>query len=363
VKILYLGRYNLSEELTGPEKVAKRIYNESSKTYEASFVEYFFNGAEYGIKKKLFGYENIDKDKHIYRLGIFEVISFFLRFRPEIIHIMTFERFAVLAFFYKVFSRVKIIYNVHGVAAYENVEHKNVSSALKLKDSFCEKLFMKFSDKLLFLSENQFGIAKKYYQIKKEKVKIINNGIDEEFKRGYLRENNPGVPSLLFIGDSDRKDKNFDCLYSILENIKIECNLYIIGNFNTSRFETQVGKVNIIPAEKMDTASLVKFLSDKDIFISSSSYDTFSIATAECMSMGLVPVVTDTTGISKLIKDGENGFIVKHDNGTALADKINILLDNKNVRKKMAVEASKIYSLLKWDSIFASYQKIYKEVC
>ena len=358
MKVLYIGRYNTSEELSGPEKVAKRIFAESSKQNETVFVEYFFDGTIYGVMKKLFGCQK-EGDSKIYRLGLFRILPFLFRFRPQIIHIITFERFAVIVYLYKIFFNVKIIYNVHGVAVYENKNLKNVSSPLKSKDAFSEKILMKFSDTLLFLSEIQLNHAKKYYNPKKTKVQFINNGVDEQFqfKNKHTKKNK--FPSLVFIGDSERKDKNFNFLYSILNSIEYKCTLYILGSFNPLRFNTLIGNVTIIPVNRMDRDSLAKFLSDKDVFVSPSSYDTFSIAAAECMSLGLVPVVTNTTGISKLIIEGKNGFVVKHGDETALTEKINLLLKDAGLKTEMSKKSSEIYNELNWNKVFKSYQNIY----
>lgn len=360
MKILYIGRYNKSEELTGPEKVAKRIFSLASKENETAFLEYYFDGSKYGINQKLFGYENVspDIDLKVYRMGLFRILTFLFKFKPDVIHIITFERFSVIAYFYKIFSKVKIVYNVHGVAVYENANFKNVSSSLNFKDSFCEKIFMKQSNLLLFLSEHQLSIARKYYELKKEKIKFINNGIDEEFNNKKLLQT--VIPSLVFIGDSDRKDKDFNFLYSNLNKLNHECNLFVVGKFSNTLYKTKVGNVTIITVDKMNRDALVNYLLDKNIFISSSFYDTFSIAAAECMSLGLVPILTDTTGISKLIRNGENGFVINYGDGVSLADKINFLLENQDLWRTMSQKASEIYDVLNWNTVYIDYQNIYK---
>lgn len=365
MNIIYIGRYNESEEISGPEKVAKRIFNLAEKEHNTAFIEYFFDGTKYGIIKKLFGYENTyEGDKrNIFRLGLFRILPFIIKFKPEILHIITFERFSLVAYLYKIFTRARIIYSVHGIAKYENKNFKKLTHALKTKDAFCEKIFISFSDMFLFLSIHQLNIAKKYYKIKDSKIRFINNGIDKEFSAAaILHEVHNDVRSLVFIGDSDRKDKDFNFLYSSLEKISEKCNLYIIGKFNKDKYKTKIGNVSIIAVDRVSKDLLIKNLIDKDIFISSSFYDTFSIAAAECMSMGLVPIVTDTTGISKLIANGENGYIVKHGNRSELAERINTLLKNNILRKEMSCKAVQIYKQLNWENIFSSYEKVYNEL-
>ncbi len=364
MKIAYIGRYNPTEELTGPEKVAKRIFGKSAEQNESIFIEYYFDGSVYGIRKKLLGKEIIDYSNglKIYRMGILKIIPFLIKLKPDLIQIITFERFSILAYLYKAFSKVKIFYNVHGVAVYENENFKNVSASLKIKDSLCEKIFLKFSDKLLFLSDYQLSIAKKYYTIKKNQLEFISNGIDEEFHYKTRSVSTSNIPSLVFIGDSDRKDKDFNFLYSSLSMINTDCKLFLLGKFDKSMYKTVVGNVEIVNVSKMNKSELVNFLSDKDIFVSSSFYDTFSIAAAECMSSGLVPIVTDHTGISGLIKNSENGFVVRHGDVNEMAGKINLLLENPELRKTISEDAGKIYAELNWGKVYSSYEKIYKSL-
>ena len=70
-KVVFIGRFNKSEILSGPEKFAKRIAQKHSQINETQFIEYFFDGNIYGIKDKLFGKET---DKYgnieIIKLGI-----------------------------------------------------------------------------------------------------------------------------------------------------------------------------------------------------------------------------------------------------------------------------------------------------
>ena len=364
-KVLYVGKYNESENLTGPEKVAKRIFEQSSKKSETFFLEYFFDGKQYGLGKKLFGSEVVEKinGSKVLRLGIFKIPFFLIKHRPEIIHIITFERFAVLCYLYKLISRVRIVFNVHGVVVYENQKHREVSPAQKRKDLFSEKIFMKFSDKLLFLSEATVKIAKNIYHINERKIEYINNGVDEQFHLA-LKDSKDlnNTLSLIFIGDSDRYDKDFNFLYNSLGKVTVTCSLFVIGEFNEKKFSQCVNLVSIKSIPRMSSEELAKFISDKTIYISSSSYDTFSIAAAECMSTGLAPIVTDTTGISKLVINCKNGFIVKHGDTTVLADKINLLLSDIPLRDKISENASRIYNTLNWPAIFKHYEIIYRSL-
>ncbi|HEY3251488.1 MAG TPA: hypothetical protein VGK25_10265, partial [Ignavibacteria bacterium] len=73
-KIVYIGRYNESEILSGPEKTAKRIFDISLQDYDSVFIQYFFDGTKHGAFKKLFGCE-----KKLFNEGIVIYTSGLLR--------------------------------------------------------------------------------------------------------------------------------------------------------------------------------------------------------------------------------------------------------------------------------------------
>jgi len=130
VSIVFFGKFSGSEILSGPEKTARRLFEKYSAGSEGLFVQYFFDGKIHSVWKKLFGRETkiINDNAVVYTLGIFSIYAFLLKYKPDIIHIITFERFAIIVYLYKIFNPLKILYNSHGVIAFENTTIKKVSS-------------------------------------------------------------------------------------------------------------------------------------------------------------------------------------------------------------------------------------------
>src|SRR5260221_7328668 len=197
--IIYTGRYTEGEILSGPEKTAKRIFELHSKYFKTAFVQYFFDGSRYGIFKKLFGKESkqINNNAVLYTVGLFRYSFLLLSLKPDIIHIITFERFAVLTFFARMLRKFKVIYNSHGVIAYENEKIKKSGYFYSLKDKFCERRFLKKADKIILPGESTFYVLTKYYSIEKRKLEIVPNGIDGVFNSVERRESSPIVKAVI----------------------------------------------------------------------------------------------------------------------------------------------------------------------
>lgn len=357
MKVFFIGRYNQTEFLTGPEKVAKRIFNEYIKADDSVFIEYFFDGRKYGLLKKLFGKETVEEinSSKVVRFGSIRLFFFLLKEKPSTIHIITFERFSVVSIFYKFVSKVKIIYGAQGISCHENLKYKNVSASYKRKDKFTEKLLFKYSDILFFLSVKSEEIALMYYKIDKSKTKIIPNGVDEIFhtagKSKIFTEEDP--LKIIFIGNINRKEKGFEFLYSSVSKINFPFELHLLSN--TIKFNEN----NFFPVDNLETGNLSRFLSDKDIYISSSEYEPFSMAAAECMSEGLVSIVTCETGMSRYIINGKNGFVVKYNDTDELISVLNFLNSNRSIIPEISREGKKIYSQVSWQTVFEKYKIFY----
>ncbi len=365
MKIFLLGCYNNSEVLFGPEKVAKRIFNEfSKKNTDVTFIEYFLDGTKYGIREKLFGYEKYYNEygKEILRLGIFRLIIELFKRKPKIIHIFNFDRFPLVAFLFRPFLNYKVYITIHGIASYEmEIAKKNMWNYYNLKDKVAEFLYYKLCDKLFFLSKESVEIASRYHNIKLSKVNFVANGIDEEFHSTFLyRHKVSGTKlKLVFIGDFNRIEKGLNFLLDCLSKIDFCLELFVIGlGYDNSSFNINEN-VAIHIINKIPTDQLAEFYKDKDIFISASFYEPFSLAVVEAMAAGLVPVVTEETGMSRFVKNEINGFKFKYGDEQSLLRLLKSLLSDASLLRRLPAKASEIYNQLCWQNISGEYKNIY----
>lgn len=103
------------------------------------------------------------------------------------------------------------------------------------------------------------------------------------------------------------------------------------------------------------------------ILILTSEYEGFPLVLAECMSFGVVPVVYGSySAVYDIIKDGENGLIVKPQNGEfkaeAMAKALEQAMTNEDKRHDMAEKAiatSQNYSL---DVIYKQWEGLFNDL-
>ncbi len=79
---------------------------------------------------------------------------------------------------------------------------------------------------------------------------------------------------------------------------------------------------------------------ESSIFVLSSRFEGFGMVITEAMACGVPPVSFDCPcGPKDIIKDGEDGLLVKNGDIEQLADKICFLIANEEIRKEMGKKA------------------------
>jgi glycosyltransferase involved in cell wall biosynthesis len=112
----------------------------------------------------------------------------------------------------------------------------------------------------------------------------------------------------------------------------------------------------------MSPGKLSAFLRDKDIFISTSSNDSFNISSVEAMAAGAIPILTKETGSSRFIKQGVNGFVFGYGDTDSFVNAINLLNGDRIILQNMMKECPKIYDELSWKNISDLYESNYKNI-
>lgn len=103
-----------------------------------------------------------------------------------------------------------------------------------------------------------------------------------------------------------------------------------------------------------------------DVHVLSTHLEGFPLVNLEAMSKRTPVISTAISGVPEAINDGENGFLVEHENAEQLADRMKILLEDKVLAAKMGDDA---YEFVKEnfsserfrDQILAIYSKMLKK--
>lgn len=222
------------------------------------------------------------------------------------------------------------------------------------KDNFLSKLFIFFS-KLwkgyyLFVSNNQFILNQAYYNLAKERIFVIHNGIDTNFfvaeDKGIRAEslNIIHIANIRPEKDQWTLIKSLETLNKSFANWKLtfvgKDKINLLNKFRDYlRSKDLIDKVTFF--ESRERESIKNFLSLADVFVLTSILEVFPIAALEAMAMGLACILTDVGGCSEIVKDGYNGYLVKPKDYQAIADKLLYLYKNRDLLKQMGENARK----------------------
>lgn len=357
-KILFVGDYNTSENLSGPQKVGKRIFFQHCQKYKSIFLTYYQDGKKYSYFKKIFSKEEIDNinGNSVFRIGIFRAIALLHKYKPKIVHIITFERFGIIFYLLKLLYSYNLIYNVHGIIRYEETKYNHNKIILKYKNYIAEYFFINYSDKIFYLSEYSLKILKKFYDINLKKFIKITNGVDLIFTKNIHRKKNQlkDTLNIVFIGDITRKEKGFQNMLLGLKKVKINYILHVISNeFIQDKIQSYK---NIIFYPRMETSKYFDFLKDKDLLIACSDYDNFPIVVLETFIAGLSIILSDTNGINEFLY-GEDGVRVI----TNCVDELKDHIDSLDYKTHF-YNRKKYFNKLSWKSVYINYEKLYSKL-
>ncbi len=99
-----------------------------------------------------------------------------------------------------------------------------------------------------------------------------------------------------------------------------------------------------------------------DVFVFPSTTETFGNVTLEAMASGLPPVCVREGGAYGIIKYGETGFIAEPRNAYDIAEKINTLLDDDELRGNISSNAFQFAKTQTWEKIFEKLFDSYKRI-
>ena len=112
------------------------------------------------------------------------------------------------------------------------------------------------------------------------------------------------------------------------------------------------------------SSDLEKEIPKGEIYAYSSDYEGMPNSLLEAMAMGMPVVSTDCPcgGPRAVIRDGENGFLIPVGDEDALADRMNRLIEDKELSKRFSENARKIEDVASMEAIYKQWKDYLEEV-
>lgn len=252
--------------------------------------------------------------------------------------------------FYKDYIVVQMIKRM-GCQVVVHYHNKGVSTRQnRFLDSFLYQRFFK-GIKVILLSECLYGDVKKY--VKREDVFVCGNGIPDVIENSACSETvasdhiDGKVPHVLFLSNL-LISKGVVVLLDSLKVLKEKGCRFVcdfVGGetveMDAAMFQTEVAKREL---EGMVVYHGRKYGNDKEAFLNAADMfvfptfyhnECFPLVLLEAMQHHLPCVSTTEGGIPGIIDDGKTGFLVPKHDAETLAEKIQTLLSDADLRQRM----------------------------
>jgi len=184
----------------------------------------------------------------------------------------------------------------------------------------------------------------------KTRIKVVSNGVDLNRFFAYEPPSSiraalhlPNQPIVLYVGRID-PDKSLDTLIGavpiVLARHKVHFVLCGGGNLLEAlrkrlRKEELTDSVTLLGPLDHDSELLPRIYQLATCFVIPSGMETQSIVTLEAMASGLPVVAARAAALPELIADGDNGLLFRFGDEQDLAAKINLLLEDEEMRRLM----------------------------
>ena len=241
-------------------------------------------------------------------------------------------------------------------------QFKNLSFGSKRRGNYLEERSLNNVDKIIYSSEWAKNSSVEAYGISEAKIHVIPFGLNldritniaEVFERIKIRSENYKL-KLIFIGRNwIRKGGNiaYKTMLNLRKNHNFDAYLTVIGCLPQlkNKYVNEVGFLdrNI----NSDYGYLNNLISESHFLILPTQADCTPMVCAEANSHGVPVVVTDTGGVSSIVNNGVNGFLVQdYNNEKGFADRIASVIKNKEKYIKLCY-SSRNYceNHLTWES-------------
>lgn len=195
-------------------------------------------------------------------------------------------------------------------------------------------------------------------------VKVIPNIVHLNVGDHYC---NYHSKSVIYVGRFDRQKDMYSLLliWKIIHEKCPDWQLHIYGGYGDEQ-EKLMAEINQMDANiyAHEPTSVIfdKYL-DSSILLSTSLYEPFGLVLPEAMSCGLPVVAFDCPyGPSDIITDGVDGFLIKNRSINEFAEKVCLLMEDVELRKRMGkagIIASQRYSA---DMIMPLWQSLFEQL-
>lgn len=304
---------------------------------------------------------------------LIEIINYYLhhtakaieKFQPDLIHVFHTAFLPPVARTLANFYKIPFIITTHGSDLYYFQE-----------DSRLKSLMRDASSKAKFITANSNFTRQWFLKIfgkdLTKKTKTIPAGISNQidFNRDVFwidkKYNFQYNKMVLFTG---RLTVHKGVDYLIKAARKINAEVVILGDGPEKKYleslikKYQLKNVHLLGYFSQRLEKINDFYLRADVYVAPSVWnEPLGLVILEAMAHKTPVVVSRKGGVSTIVKDGYNGFLIRPRSPHLIAEKVNLLLNDDRLRQKISERAYKtVIEKFSWDKIAKKFFNLYQK--
>lgn len=278
-------------------------------------------------------------------LALFELSAFFRREKPALVHTHS-SKAGILGRLAAALAGVRaVVHTFHGFGF-----NDRQGALTRTVYIWAEKFAAMFTDALVFVSKSNMETARTLGIGDPRKYRLIRSGVKlSGLPAEPLDKATLGLgqhkPHVVTVGNFKPQKNPVDFLVlaeKVLEKNRDARFVFVGDGPLRDKMEANVllkglgGKV-ALTGWRRDAA---RILAASEVFVLTSLWEGLPRALVEAMKSGLPPVCYATDGVLDLVRDGVNGYIVAQGDVQGMAEKVNALLTDPALRKKLGQAAA-----------------------
>lgn len=238
---------------------------------------------------------------------------------------------------------------------------------LRLIGAYDSSLRPERADRVLVWSDFSQRMHLNEGYVRPEQIGVLYPGLPWRGQHRTVQGEGEGI-TFLFVG-RDFERKNGSLVLEAFRQVRLQCpaaQLILLGMRTDGQTITERGVTHyqFLPRQEL----MEHVYPQADVLVLPSRAEGFGLVLLEAMSMGLVPVAVNAWAMPEIIRDGENGLLIRPDSLDDLVDCMTCLAANADSVMRMRLMSKQVFEQrfsveVHNRQLAAVYEKVLRQAC
>ncbi len=279
-------------------------------------------------------------------------------------------------------QRLKERWGVPHVAMFHTLGEVKNRSRIAVRESRyrirVERRLAQSADRIVCASQHEKQLLERLYGADPDHIAVVPCGVDLDlFKPADKQSARKALGFtdehiVLFVGRIEPL-KGVDILISAAAQLEHEPHVYVLIVGGDKRAQSQVDELQGLATGlgigqrvwflgAVDHEKLPLYYNAADVVVMPSHYESFGLVALEAMACGTPVVASRVGGLMSTVNDGETGYLVSGRYPGPFAHRLDLLLDNAELRRSLGQAAREAVEQFRWGNVVEAIDALYREL-